>query len=389
MTEKLVGLIEKIRFGQMLILMSALAMLVTIHKLWFTTGAFNNYDIFVASFRHLLQHKPLYELYPELYHDLYKYNPSFALLMAPFSVLPRSLGVLLWNLANMLLPVLALQQISLRQLERNFIVLFISVEMITSIQNAQSNGLMFGMMLMAFAAFEKKKVNQTGFWISLGFFVKIFAAAPVLFLAMQKKLAHWLIALTAFGLLFLLLPLPFTGFTYLQSQYFAWFELLRTDSPHALNYSLMSFSERALGLQLPHSFYLAFGFISLLLPLFRRKMFQSITWRTTYLALILVWVVIFNHKAESPTFVIAMGGAALWFAVSNKLLYQKVLIVITFIITGLSATDIFPILVKENFFKPYAIKVLPCIVLYGVMLAELCLNSFEMTDKQNNKALNA
>lgn len=386
MIKKFTAFIGSLSYVQLLFWMATLAAIITFHKLWFTNGAFNNFDIFSASFNHLIQHKPLYVLYPGLYHDLFKYNPTFSLLMAPFAMLPRSAGVLLWNLSNMLLPVIALKQIKLPQFERNFIVLFMLVEMITSLQNAQSNGLMLGIMLMAFATVENKKVHQSGLWLSLGFFVKIFAAAPALFIFMQKKMLRWMIVLMLIGLFFLLIPLPFTSFTYLKLQYLEWFELLRNDSPHGLNFSLMSFFERALGLKLPHAIYLSVGFISILLPLFRKNMWKSFNWRLSYLAILLIWVVIFNHKAESPTFVIAMGGAALWFTVSKKHLYQIVVIVITFIITGLSATDLFPAMVRENFFKPYAIKVLPCIVLYGIIWVELCFHSYEITDSKDDKA---
>jgi len=38
----------------------------------------------------------------------------------------------------------------------------------------------------------------------------------------------------------------------------------------------------------------------------------------TYLASLLVFVVIFNHQAERPSFVIAATGAAIWFVESPR-----------------------------------------------------------------------
>ena len=61
---------------------------------------------------------PLYLEYPKEYFDLYLYGPIFAILIAPFSVLPDGLSVILWNGMNSVvlfvtlwhLPIVALDQ---------------------------------------------------------------------------------------------------------------------------------------------------------------------------------------------------------------------------------------------------------------------------------------
>ena len=104
--------------------------LATFHKLWLTNNAFNNFDIFRYSFHHLMNGLNLYVAYPEQYFDLFKYSPSFAVLMAPFWFLPRWLGVLIWNLVNALLPILALKYFTLSTKDRWFFALFILIEML-------------------------------------------------------------------------------------------------------------------------------------------------------------------------------------------------------------------------------------------------------------------
>jgi hypothetical protein len=47
--------------------------------------------------------------------------------------------------------------------------------------------------------------------------------------------------------------------------------------------------------------------------------------RRTFLASLLVYSVIFNHKAEQPSFVIAMVGVAIWYAVKPRTLARDVL----------------------------------------------------------------
>ena len=47
--------------------------------------------------------------------------------------------------------------------------------------------------------------------------------------------------------------------------------------------------------------------------------------RKLFLASLLVYSVIFNHKAEQPSFVIAMVGVAIWYAVRPRSLARDVL----------------------------------------------------------------
>jgi len=138
-------------------------LIVTLHRLLISETSFNNYDIFRYSFIHLLQGKNLYLAYPDQYFDLYKYSPAFALLMAPFWWLPRIPGVFLWNLLNALLPLSAIKMLPLKEKHQTAFGYFILIEMITSVQNAQSNGLMLGLMMIGFASLENKKRGQCSY----------------------------------------------------------------------------------------------------------------------------------------------------------------------------------------------------------------------------------
>ncbi|MDP3442372.1 MAG: glycosyltransferase family 87 protein, partial [Ignavibacteria bacterium] len=296
--------------------------LATLHRIFFTETPFNNYDIFRYSFSNLLDNNNLYLEYPEYYFDLYKYNPSFAVFMAPFWLLPKGLGVIIWNLINALLPVYAVNKLKIPLKAKVFFAFFILIELLTSIQNAQSNGLMLGLMILLFVQFENKNTFLAALMMILGFFIKIFVIVGgilFLFYPSKKQFILWSgFLVIGFGVL----PAFFIGFESLVQQYQNWWQLLINDKPHELNYSIMSFFEKAVNIHIPQIYYLLFGTIVLLLPLLRRQFYSNFTWRITYLSAILVWVVIFNHKAESPTFVIAMAGAALWFLASKKTTFR-------------------------------------------------------------------
>jgi hypothetical protein len=74
-------------------------------------------------------------------------------------------------------------------------------------------------------------------------------------------------------------------------------------------------------------------------------------------------VVIFNHKAESSSYVIAMSGAALWFFSQAPSWTNRTLIALAFVFTTLSPTDVFPRWLSASFLVPYAVKAVPCILI--------------------------
>lgn len=60
------------------------------------------------------------------------------------------------------------------------------------------------------------------------------------------------------------------------------------------------------------------GLFALLAPLVQIKKYEILNFRTMYLGFLMIWMVIFNHRAESPTFIIAICGAMLWFFVQEN-----------------------------------------------------------------------
>jgi hypothetical protein len=92
----------------------------------------------------------------------------------------------------------------------------------------------------------------------------------------------------------------------------------------------------------------------------------------TILSMILLWMLVFNHKAESPTFIIAIVGVAIWYYSSGlNLQWKTALILFTLIFTSLSPTDLFPDFIQDNYFVPWSVKAIPCIVIYFIAFYEL------------------
>jgi hypothetical protein len=88
-------------------------------------------------------------------------------------------------------------------------------------------------------------------------------------------------------------------------------------------------------------------------------------------------MVIFNHKAESPTFIIATAGIFLWFFISRKSVTNLVLLMVAVVFTSLAATDLFPAFVRDRIFEPYVVKVVPCILVWVKILADFYMMNGE------------
>jgi hypothetical protein len=96
------------------------------------------------------------------------------------------------------------------------------------------------------------------------------------------------------------------------------------------------------------------------------------------LSMVLIWVILFNHMAESPTLVIAVVGIAVWYFSNPRILIDKILLGSTIVLTSLSGTDLFPASIRHDVIYPYVVKVFPIILVYGKLMFEL------MREKQSS-----
>jgi hypothetical protein len=368
---------------------------------------YNNYIIFKQSFFHLIASQDLYIHYPLEQYDLFKYPPTFALLFAPFSMLPDFLGYSVWTALNLLLPVFAiykLQGVSSRV--KAAISALLLLEGFTSALNSQSNGLMLGLLLFAFVAMQNGRISQAVLFIWLTAFIKLFGILFFAMLlvfpgAMKKSLVR---VPVIFGALYLL-PLPVLGWEGLQRQYASMFNLLAHDHGYFVKYSVMGWLQQWFGLRPDKNLILILGLGLQCLPLLafiiKQKLWRSGSleqmnskslerWQFLFAASWLLWMVIFNHMAESATYVIAVGGAMLAFSqvkFMNNADFEPVkntqlndvrnnspwiaAFIMMFLFTMLGPTDIYPKEVRFWIVETAQLKAFPCILLWGLALIKM------------------
>lgn len=330
-------------------------------------SGYNNYLIFKQSFFHLIDGKDLYSYFITDHQDFYKYSPSFALLMGVLAPLPNFLGLVLWNLLNVLILYLGIQKMPLKRSHSNLLFLFfILIELITSTQNSQCNALIAGMIMLAYYHLEKSNMVWATLLIVGTVYIKLFGiVAFALFLFYPHKLKASLFSVIWTALLGLI-PLFVVSWPHLMSLYESWLTLLTDDHDSNVKFSVMGILNSWFGLPTTYkTIVLITGIIAFCIPLLRINRYHDPRFRLLFLSSILIWVIIFNHMAESATFIIAVTGIAIWFFTKDSINKLDIfLIILTILLTILSPTDLFPKSIRDNFLVPYTLKVLPCILIW-------------------------
>lgn len=173
-------------------------------------------------------------------------------------------------------------------------------------QSAQSNALVAAFIVLAFIALERGQQWRGALCIGLGAAIKVFPLAA-LSLAIPRQ--HRLRFVARFGVIALLLlaaPLLMTSPRSLAAQYGAWWGL-ETVEMHDYGTSVMGMINTWLGFTWSAWPIQLAGTAVLLLPLVLAwSLWEEATdIRLRFLASLLVYCVIFNHKAEAASYVIA------------------------------------------------------------------------------------
>jgi hypothetical protein len=174
----------------------------------------------------------------------------------------------------------------------------------------------------------------------------------------------WLVILFA-------LPLIFVNIQQYGALWASYGSMLAGDHDASYGYSVMGCLHTWFGLDVNKNAVVGVGALLFMLPFARVRHYAHTPFRLLMLASALIWTVIFNHKAESPTFVIAMAGIALWFMTMPKTPVNIALFVLAILFVTLSPTDVFPRVVREEFVKPYCLKAAPCIFIWLKILYDM------------------
>ncbi len=333
---------------------------------------YNNYLIFKTSATHLWEGKDLYILHPKDHFDLYKYSPLFALLMAPFTLLPDWLGIIIWNLINLAALVAGLLLLpNITKKQTAFILLIAFFELIGSLMNEQSNALMTGLMLLGLAYLEKDKPLWATFFLMLSVYIKLFSIVVFMIVMFYRSRYRSILYAAFWMLLFAFLPALVTGWEGLKATYTSWLNMLQNDYSNSVGFSVLGIMVKWFNYQGSRNIVFFSGVLIMVLPLLKTASYKIRSFRYAVFSALLIWVIIFNHKAESPTFIIAMTGIGFYLVTQQFTLDKKILLILSIIFVSLVYSDLMPPAPRNNFFYPYFIKAFPCIVVWANIIYDV------------------
>jgi hypothetical protein len=181
------------------------------------------------------------------------------------------------------------------------------------------------------------------------------------------------------GTLLFLLPLFIVNWDYLINQYKMMFLLLKKDSLNFVKFSVNGWIYNWFGYLPNKTGLLIIGIIIQLVPLYfirLRKLTVEVVLK--YAASWIIWTVIFNHMAESATFVIAIGGISLYLlSLKDWYWYHYILMVFTIAFTELGPTDVYPVSIRIWIVETAQLKVFPCILFWILITTENIIGEFK------------
>jgi hypothetical protein len=212
---------------------------------------------------------------------------------------------------------------------------------------------------------EKEKFKTASVFPSLNFFIKGYGAiVGVLFLLKKPQIKTFLYL----AIMFVIvggLPLLFYNFNEFKVLYQQWFWSLEQDYSVNTGISAMGFIKTVFSNGVPVWVIQLTGALlflaSFLYVLFAKK-YEFVKY--TYLANVMLFMIIFNQAAESATYIIASTGVFIWFVASKKTHVNITLFILFYVLTIMSSTDLFPWVLKTNYVYPYSLKALSCLLIW-------------------------
>lgn len=358
----------------------------------------NNYLIYKNVFWHTFHQQNLYSLYPAEYMDKNHYGPLFSILIAPFAFLPNFMGATLWAMLNVWILFYAVQKLPVSSWGKNIILLIGLIETLTAIQNLQFNPMLCSWILLTYVFIKEGKVGLAAMLIVAGTFIKLYGIVGIPFIFFSKDYKKLIGYLLLWAFIFFCLPMFISSPEFVSKSYFDWYQvLLEKNLENISSYqntkmtdiSAMGFVKRVSGYySLPNFYFTLPASILMFLPLYRFSKWKEVKFQLTYLAQVLIGLVIFSTSAESPTYVIAVVGFGIWYVLfapkPSKWMYFLLLFVL--VLTVFSPTDLFPRYVREEFVIKYALKALPCFIAWLVISFQLLFANFEQNGPNANQA---
>lgn len=361
-----------------------LPVVLTLIKYNLGPAAYNNYLLYTHVFHHVRAGTDLYAFYPGEYLYQNHYGPSFSALIAPFALLPDALGMVGWALANAIMLGYAILRLPMNDRARGIVMAIVLLEMSGAIQNQQFNPMLTAWVILSFIWICEGKLLSAAFLVAGGALVKLYGVLGLLFTPFSGRYRTMALSVVVAMALLVCLPMLYSDPEFILYSYYDWYlrilgknsENIRTNLTDGMqDLSAMGMIRRMTGWYgMSNLWVLVPGGLLMLAPWWKRDRFADPGFRLNYLSQVLIGMVIFSTSSESPTYVIAVTGFAIWYANNpSPKTWQVLLLGLLILLTILSPTDIFPKSIKKQWVNRYALKALPCVVAWIAITYDLLM----------------
>ena len=357
------------KIDPVIVLFAAAAVAVTVQK-GIVVGHPGNFLLFRYTFHRLISGADIYNP-PAGEMSGFLYSPVFPLLFAPFAILPLAIGLLLWNGVNALALAWGVKRLLPARAAR-VALLIVFLDMLRSLQNSQSNALVAGLIVLAFVALERERYGAGAAAILVGTFTKIYPLGAGVLGLLRPRPGRFVGIFLALGLLFAALPLVVLPPAGVLAIYREWWSILQRDSSAWQGKSVMRFFSAIFGSSVPSLPIQLAGTLLLLAPLVaQRPRWSDARFRLRWLCSLLLFFVIFNHQSESASFVVASTGVAIWYVTSARSWWRTMLVALVLLFETVPHLFFVPTSVYNQVIGPYALDVIPCLIVWLVIQVEL------------------
>lgn len=277
-------------------------------------------------------------LYPGVSPD-YKYSPTFAMAFMALSALPPLGAAIAWGALNFGVAFEGLARVVPSGRTGRAAALALAGMLLTT-DGDQSNLLLVGLVLLAFDAWERGLLVRAAIALAFATAIKLFPAAFLSLALLSARPAR--AVLYAVGALALLAVLPgvWLGAPGLLSAYRGWLGMLEIDYARVATgahtpWSVGAMLEQGLGVSLPaRGLEVVAGLVTTGPVLLAARRGHDALLRRALLVSLLLYVVLFSHRTEYCTFVIAAVAAAVWATNSRPTAVVVGLLAVAFLALG-------------------------------------------------------
>lgn len=356
-------------------------------------GHLNNFLIFRGVFDHLTAFQPLYDLYPSEYHDCNHYGPFFSIIVAPFALLPKFWGLLLWQFSLGACLFFAIVNMPMKHSSKILIMWLISNEVLSSFQMAQFNLAIAALVVSAYTAIRAGPNGWAALFVVIGTFTKIYGIVGLAFILFSNRKWRFTGWLALWSAVAFILPMFISSPEYVIQEYLAWAQSLieknsiNVDLDNAANYfqniSFLGMVHRISGREFSDMFILLPAMLLFLLPFVRTRIWASYGFQWGIVASALMCIILFSSSSESSGYVIAMLGVGIWYVSApwKRTTTDTILLLFALILGSFGTSDLMPSGIKRGFIRPYSLKALPITIVWLKLIWELCTRNYPLPQR--------